>query len=308
MKKWFMGIDIGGTSVKIGQFNIDGKLVHKWEIKTKKEDNGKYIARDIYDSVKEHVDSLDNVIGYGFGVPGPVRHNYIDVCVNLGWKDYDLKAEFSALVNNDHIIIKNDANVATLGESYHGAGQGIDNLAMITLGTGVGGGFVLYNELYDGVNGNAGEIGHLTITSNHHFKCNCGRYNCLETHASATGVKNIYNALKENYTESALFNYEEPSAKVIFDCAKANDALALEVVDEVTSSIAYACHVFSVVTNPEVILIGGGLAKAGQYLLEQIRLKYVDIAFAPTKDLRIELATLGNDAGIYGAARMVMLK
>lgn len=305
LKKWLIGIDIGGTTVKIGQFSLEGKLIDKWEIHTNKEAYGSHIINDIAASIDSRLD-LDDVLGYGFGVPGPVQEDVVEICVNLGWKDYHLKDAFSKLVNNDNIRVNNDANVATLGESYFGAGVGKDNIAMITLGTGVGGGLVLYNRVYSGYNGNAGEIGHLTIPSKHTFHCNCGRDNCLETHASATGVKNIYNELKKEYETSSLFIFEAPSAKKIFDHAKSGDPLAVQVVDEVTSAIAYACQVVASITNPGMVLIGGGLAKAGDFLLKPIQEKFCASAFGPTKGMQIKLATLGNDAGIYGAARMVM--
>jgi glucokinase len=302
-----MGIDIGGTTVKIGQFDLNGELLYKWEVRTDKVDHGKNIARDIYLSIKERISDISEIQGYGFGVPGPVREDVAKVCVNLGWVNYDLKNAFKAFVENDNIHIGNDANVAALGEAFYGAAKGFSNMAMITLGTGVGGGFVLGGNIFDGASGNAGEIGHLAIPNSYNFQCNCGKKGCLETIASATGIKNIYNELKDKTQEpSILDNYIEPSAKLIVDCAKKGDKLAERIVEEVADAIGYAAHVFGVTTNPSVIVIGGGVSKAGDYLIDKIKKYYDSYIFAPAKNTKILEAKLGNEAGIYGCAKLVM--
>ncbi|MEC9484387.1 MAG: ROK family glucokinase [Candidatus Izemoplasma sp.] len=306
MKQWIIGIDVGGTTVKIGKFSRIGDLIKKWEIPTNTSNHGSHILKDIYDAIKREIPNLDDIHGYGFGVPGPVHDNFIEVAVNLGWKDVDLPKTFGKLVNNDNIVVANDANVATLGEAAFGAAKGLSNVALITLGTGVGSGLVINNMIIDGVNGNAGEIGHMAIHSDYHFPCNCGKVNCLETFASASGVRNLYHAINERYNENSILDdMANPSAKQIFDAAKQGDRLATQVTDEVADAIGYGCHVYAMLVNPKRIVLGGGLAKAGDFLLTRVQKAFTEYVFDPVKDTEIVLATLGNDAGIYGAAEMV---
>lgn len=307
MRKYVYGIDIGGTSIKMGLFNEKGRVLKKWEIKTDSSNQGKNIIDDIYKSIIKTTPNLDEVIGYGFGVPGPIVDNNASVVVNLGWKNVNIKNELKDRLKNDNIMVANDANVATLGEAAYGAGKGKKEVAMLTLGTGVGGGFVVNGKIIEGVNGAAGEIGHLLVDKNSSLKCNCGNYGCLETVASATGIRNLYLQMKETYQgDSSLFKLSKVSAKSIFDAAKNNDELAIKVVDEATSYIGYACCVIGIITNPEVIVIGGGVSKAGDLLINKIISSFKESAFESVLNTKIILATLGNDAGIFGAARMVI--
>ncbi len=307
MKQYVYGIDVGGTTVKIGLFDSTAKLIEKWEIPTNKSEQGSNIIHDIYASIKKKTPNLNEVIGYGFGVPGPVVHNVVPVAVNLGWEDNDLKQDFGKLVNNFNIFVANDANVAALGEAAYGAGAGKDNVAMITLGTGVGCGIVVGGEVVEGYVGAAGELGHVNVLPKNPLSCNCGNSGCLETIASATGIKNTYQFLKDGYNgKSMLDSYKNPSAKAIFDFAKKNDELALKVVDYAAYYLGYACSILAVTTNPELIVFGGGVSKAGQFLIDKIQKEFQQFAFHACKDTRIMEAKLGNDAGIYGSARLVL--
>ncbi|AIO18991.1 Glucokinase [Candidatus Izimaplasma bacterium HR1] len=307
MKKYVYGIDIGGTTIKMGLFNQDTSLLEKWEIKTSKTNDGRNVINDIYQSIIKKTPNLQEVIGYGFGVPGPVIKNNVSVVVNLGWKDVNLKNEFKDLLENDNICVGNDANVATLGEAFYGAGKGKKQVAMLTLGTGVGGGIVVDGNVVEGYNGAAGEIGHLYVSQEYEFACNCGKKGCLETVASATGIRNLYYKMKESFQgNSTLEKLELPSAKAIFSAAKHNDELASKVVEEASKNIGYACAILSVASNPEVIIIGGGVSKSGEFLFEKVRRYFKKFTFVSVENTKIVGATLGNDAGIYGAARMVI--
>ncbi|QMS85921.1 ROK family glucokinase [Candidatus Xianfuyuplasma coldseepsis] len=309
MKPYVYGIDIGGTSIKFGLFNRQLQLEKKWEIPTNSSNNGESIFGDIVDSIKMHTPDLSQIEGYGFGVPGPVLKNYVQMCVNLGWKNVDLQDRLRDELKNDHIVVGNDANVAALGEAFLGAAKGRKNVAMLTLGTGVGSGIVVDGRLLEGHNGSAGELGHLTIPQEQPIACNCGKKGCLETVASATGIRNIYHRLNEDFTgHSTLYDNDYVDSKAIFDAAKAGDKLAISVVDEAAYYIGYACHVLSVTTDPSVIVIGGGVSKAGEFLIEKVTNEFHRLVFQPTNDTVIVTAQLGNDAGIYGAAGLVKIR
>lgn len=305
--KYIFGIDIGGTTVKIGLFSEDGGFLRKWEIFTNKEENGKFIVNDIYKSiVKENID-LEDVIGYGFGVPGPVVHNHILQCVNLGWKYYDLVGEFATLVNNENIIVQNDANVAALGESFKGAAEGKEDAVMITLGTGVGGGIISNSKPVEGAFGGGGEIGHIVVNHQDGRQCNCGSTGCLETIASATGIKKEYiDMAKELNLPAKLVSKGRVSAKAIFKEAKLGDELSVAVIDRISFYLGYACHILSVTTNPDIIVIGGGVSKAGDFLLSRIDKEFRKYKFISAQNTKIKLAILGNDAGMYGAAMLIL--
>ncbi len=307
MSKYIYGIDIGGTTIKFGLFNYEGKLHEKWEVKTDSSNDGANVLDDIYQEIIKKTPNLDDVLGYGFGVPGPVVDNNIPIVVNLGWTNVNLKNELKELLKNNNIFVGNDANVAALGEAAYGAGKGKNEVAMVTLGTGVGGGLVVNGKLVEGFHGAAGEIGHMNVNPDHLFECNCGNTGCLETVASATGIRNIYHSMKKDYSgESSLFNLKLPSAKAIFDAAKRNDDLAVKVVEKASYYIGYACSVIGIMSNPELIVIGGGVSRAGDFLIDQIKTNFDKLKFAPIKETKICQALLGNDAGIYGAARLVI--
>jgi len=305
MMQSICGIDIGGTQVKIGQFDLEGNLLNKWAIDTNKEENGKHILSDVYNFLNETI-NLKTVIGFGFGVPGPVKGNQVLECVNLGWGYKDVKAEFEALVGNDKIItVDNDANVAALGEASFGAGDGAKNTVMLTLGTGVGGGVIIDGNILKGVNGAGGEIGHMPMVEGG-FLCGCGNYGCLETLTSATGIKALATKyLKEGTLTSRLSLEEDFSAKFVFENAKRGDVLGMKVVEDVAYYLAKACATLAVTVDPESFIFGGGVSAAGDFLFDKVKDNYQNIAFKPVKNVTFKVAKLGNDAGIYGAMMAV---
>ncbi len=306
---YLFGIDIGGTTVKIGVLNTSGDIIEKFEITTNKKDNGSNILPDIAKNVVSYLDNnkidYKNVKGIGFGVPGPVTNNVVMLCVNLGWGKVDLKEEFSKLIPfKTNIACANDANVAAIGEMWKCAGAKYSNAVMLTLGTGVGGGVIVNNSAIDGSNGAGGELGHIKVDFKHNFQCNCGLKGCLETVTSATGVVNIAKKyLKEE--KSTMSNIQNLTCKDVFDCAANKDELAIKVVDEVCNILGYTCSILAATTDPEVFIVGGGVSKAGNVLIEGITKYYKEYAFKVVKDTPIMLATLGNDAGMIGAAFLV---
>ncbi|MCK5761366.1 MAG: ROK family protein, partial [Candidatus Izimaplasma sp.] len=207
---------------------------------------------------------------------------------------------------NDNIYIGNDANIATLGESLHGVAKGYQKIAMITIGTGIGGGFVVDSKIIDGAHGAAGEIGHIKVVHENQIQCNCGNYGCLETVASATGIKREFKRLVETTKlPSTLRGKKLVSVKMIFDAAKKGDLLCRKIVDRTAYYIGYTCHVISLTTNPEIIIIGGGVSNAGNFFIDLIQKYFNQFLFLPVENTIITKATLGNDAGIYGAASLV---
>ena len=291
----------------------EGQILDKWEIKTRTEDNGAYIVSDIAESLKKAIAekgySMDDVIGAGMGVPGPVMADgTINRCVNLGWGVYNAAAELSGLLG---VPVKagNDANVAALGEQWMGGGKGYDNVVMITLGTGVGCGIILDGKILAGTTGAAGECGHMTIADPEDmiYTCGCGRHGCLETLTSATGVVNIAKHLVETTDKAtSLRDLPEITSKDIWDAAKAGDAGALEVVDKVAYYLGKALNTIAVTVNPEIFVVGGGVSKAGQFLIDKVEESFQNQAFHAVKNTKVTLATLGNDAGMVGAARLVL--
>ncbi len=311
MAKYVFGVDVGGTTVKMGLFSADGNVMDKWEIPTRTENAGKEILPDIAESIRakmaEKEIPADDVAGVGVGVPGPVDGNgIVHTAVNLGWGQFDLKKELTGLLGGMRVEGGNDANVAALGEMWKGGGQGCRNLVAVTLGTGVGGGIIINGEILTGSTGAGGEIGHIHVEDNETESCNCGNFGCLEEYASATGIVRLANrALQADGKDSILRN-GEVSAKAIFDAVKAGDELAVEVAKEFGEYLGKGLGVIAGIINPEIIVIGGGVSKAGEVLFDYIRPPFERTVFSGCKDTIFALATLGNDAGIYGAAKMVL--
>ena len=311
MKKYAVGIDLGGTTVKLGIFTVEGQLLDKWEIVTRKEENGKHILPDIAEAVlgklQEKGIVKDEVAGAGIGIPGPVRADgTVNGCVNLGWGVVPVKAELEALLGVP-VEAGNDANVAALGESWQGGGKGYGNAVMVTLGTGVGGGVVIDGGVISGFHGYGGEIGHMMMNPDETEYCNCGKRGCLEQYASATGVVRVAKKyLAKKITQSPLRDCENLTAKDVFDAAKENDTLALEIVEDVCSTLALALSYISCTVDPEVFIIGGGVSKAGSILTDTIAKYFVNDVFGDQKKTVFALASLGNDAGIYGSAKLVL--
>lgn len=313
MGKKCIGVDVGGTSVKIGLFEVTGELLHKWEVPTRKEEGGKYVIGDVAASILKTLEEknipLSEVVGAGMGVPGPVMPDgYVEVCVNLGWRDKYPEKELSQLLSGLPVKSGNDANVAALGEMWQGGGKGYDDIVMVTLGTGVGGGVIVGQKIIAGKHGLGGEIGHIHIRDEETEKCNCGGVGCVEQVASATGIaREARRKMAAVDTPSSLRRFgDKVSAKNVLDAAKEGDALALEVMEVVGHYLGLALAQISMVTDPEVFVIGGGVSRAGQFLIDTIYKHYDQFTPISGNKSGIVLATLGNDAGIYGAARLIL--
>ena len=312
MANYVFGIDVGGTSVKCGLFQTDGTLLEKWEIPTRTENGGSEILPDIAKSVKakmaEKGIAADDVAGVGIDVPGPVNDKgELSIAVNLNWGYKNIVKELSDELGGMAVKAANDANAAALGELWAGGGKGSKNLVMVTLGTGVGGGIIVDGKMVAGANGAGGEIGHLNVCEDESEACNCGQHGCLEQYASATGVVRMAKRkLAKTTEETSLRKFEDLTAKDVFDEAKAGDKVALEIVDEVCEILGKALGKIACVVNPEVFVIGGGVSKAGQILIDTIKKYYVPNTFSSCKDARFELASLGNDAGMYGCMCLVL--
>lgn len=315
MKPYAFGVDIGGTTIKMGFFTTDGIFVDKWEITTHTENNGEKIlpdiARSIKKKLKENELTLDDLEGVGIGVPGPVLSDgVVNQCVNLGWGVIDVRRELSSLLDGIYVAVGNDANVAALGEQWNGGGKGHDNVVMVTLGTGVGGGIILGGKILAGSHGAAGEIGHMKVRDNETAVCGCGKRGCLEQYSSATGVVRLARiALEANPTaETPLRGLDPLTAKDVFDYAKTGDEFSLSVIETVGKMLGEAIAHITCVIDPDVIVIGGGVSKAGQILLDAVEKYYKPAAFHACRDTDFKLAVLGNDAGMYGAVRMILNK
>ena len=311
MEKFVFGIDLGGTTVKLGLLSVEGVLKEKWEIPTRTENGGEHILSDIAASVKEKMSALnisvEQVLGAGLGVPGAVlADRYVDPCVNLNGWGGDVAGALSELCGFP-VKAANDANAAALGEMWRGGGEGCDNVVFVTLGTGVGGGIVMGGKLLSGVHGAAGELGHIKVSTAEEEKCGCGKKGCLEQYASATGiVREAKRMLAESDAPSALRELEKVTAKDVFDYAKKGDAMAKEVVAFFGETLGRALSIVSCVCDPEVFVIGGGVSAAGQVILDVVEESFVRHAFPASEKTRFTLATLGNDAGVYGAARLIL--
>ncbi|MDD6810479.1 MAG: ROK family glucokinase [Lachnospiraceae bacterium] len=311
MANYVFGVDIGGTTVKLGLFDINGNVLDKWEIPTRTENSGTKILPDIAESIQAKIAekgiAKDDVAGVGVGAPGPVDGDgVVHKAVNLGWNQFNLKKELTTLLDGMHVEGGNDANVAALGEMWKGGGQGHKNLVAVTLGTGVGGGIIINGKIMTGATGAGGEIGHIHVEDHETEACGCGNYGCLEEYASATGITRLANrALKASDKDSVLRN-GEVSAKTVFDAVKAGDELAIEVAKQFGDYLGKGLGIIAGVINPEIFVIGGGVSKAGEVLFDYIKPSFEATAFHACKDTAFALATLGNDAGIYGAAKMVL--
>lgn len=319
-EKWIVGVDLGGTTTKIAFITMDGEIVEKWEVPTDNSNEGQNITSNIAKAIDEKLSELgqkkEKLIGVGMGAPGPVdyENGIVLNVVNLGWKDnYPLKESLESSTMLP-AAIENDANCAALGEMWKGAGNGAKDLVCITLGTGVGGGVIANGNIVQGVNGAAGEIGHITAVPYDGAPCNCGKTGCLETVASATGIVRI--AMEEltkgqsnGELNKILTSNGKITAKDVFDTAKNGDALALQVLDVVCFHLGFAAANIANTLNPNMIVLGGGVSKAGSILLDKVKEYFAKYAFSAVRDSTVlSLATLGNDAGVLGAAWLIKNK
>ncbi|MDY3919324.1 MAG: ROK family glucokinase [Candidatus Limivivens sp.] len=311
MKKYCFGIDVGGTTVKCGLFSTEGAVLDKWEIPTRTEDNGVNILPDVAAAIDAKIQEKgldkEEIAGVGIGIPGPVDENgEVSMAVNLHWGRVKISEDLGRMTGLP-VKAGNDANVAALGEMWMGGGAGYKNVILATLGTGVGGGIIVNGKIVTGTHGAGGEIGHTHVDDNFPDACNCGNRGCLEQVASATGIARLgREKLASTDRPSLMRNSKEVSAKTVFDAVKAGDELAMEVAEQFGKYLGTALACFACVVDPEVFVIGGGVSKAGQVVLDYIQKYYKEYAFSACKDVAFALAKLGNDAGIYGAAKLVL--
>lgn len=311
--KYCFGIDVGGTTIKMGLFCESGTIQDKWEIKTRTEDEGVQILPDIADAIKGKMEEKDiskeDVIGIGIGIPAPITEDgTVKNTANLGWHYKEVTKELQELTGMK-VLAGNDANVAALGEMWLGGGAGHKNMVMVTLGTGVGGGVIVNGKILIGNHGAGGEIGHICVNYEETASCGCGCKGCLEQYASATGIARLAKErLLENDDPSVLRNRsaDKLSAKAVFDAVKEGDKVADEIAAKAGRYLGHALANIAVVTDPSVIVIGGGVSRAGEILLSYIEKPYLERVFFANKDVKFALAKLGNDAGICGAAKLVL--
>ena len=314
MKEYAFGIDLGGTTAKIGLFTTSGALLEKWEVATDTSNAGEHILENLAAAVlgkmKEKSIQPEQVEGVGIGVPGPVLDSSIVpiVCANLGgWGERNVSAQLSGLLDGLKVLVGNDANVAALGEIWMGAAKGAKNAVMVTLGTGVGGGVVVNGKVIDGVHGAGGEIGHITVNRHETAVCGCGKRGCLEQYSSATGVvRCMKKLLDENPDTPCTLRGTEFAAKDVFDAARNGDALAAREVDEMSDTLGMALANIASTVDPEAFLVGGGVARAGDVLFAPLNKHFQEYAFKSCRETPIKQASLGNDAGIYGAVRLIV--
>ena len=314
MKEYAFGIDLGGTTAKIGLFTTAGALLEKWEVPTDTSNAGEHIlenlAAAIMGKMQEKAIPAEQVEGVGIGVPGPVLDSSVVpiVCANLGgWGQRNVAAQLSGLLDGLKVLVGNDANVAALGEIWMGAAKGCRSAVMVTLGTGVGGGVIVNGKVIDGSHGAGGEIGHITVNRHETATCGCGKHGCLEQYSSATGVvRCMKKLLDENPDIPCTLRGINFAAKDVFDAARSGDALAAREVDEMTDTLGMALASIAATTDPEMFMIGGGVARAGEVLFDPLREHYKTYAFKSCRETPIVAATLGNDAGIYGSVRLIV--
>ncbi|MGM9613578.1 MAG: ROK family glucokinase [Butyricicoccus sp.] len=313
MESYVFGVDIGGTTVKLGLFSAEGVLLDKWEIPSRKENGGAFVLPDIAQSITGKMAEKglisDQILGIGIDVPGPVdAETTVYRCVNLGWGVFNIRNRMHELLPDiPHIEAANDANVATLGELWQGGGKGRSSAAMFTLGTGVGGGVVIDGKIIAGTGGAAGEVGHITVNPEETVRCNCGKCGCLEQYASAQGIVRMAKVmLAESDEPSGLRAMEDFTAKEICDLARGGEQMAQKIVERCGDYLGRAMSFVACTIDPEVFILGGGMSRAGAVLTDAISKAYQKYAFHVSSDTPIVIATLGNDAGIYGCARMIL--
>ncbi len=312
MEKWLVGVDVGGTTIKLAFITMDGEIVEKWAINTNAANAGIHVVKDITNAITGKLTELNEpksrLHAIGIGAPGPIdlETGIIYGAVNIGWGTYPLRTRMEEEINLP-VATDNDANVAALGEMWKGAGNGAKDLVFITLGTGVGGGIVANGKIISGTNGAGGEVGHMTSIPSGGFLCNCGKTGCLETVASATGIVRIAHEKLQTATESSLRNIYikngRITAKNVFEQAKQGDILSLQVVNNVVFHLGLSLANIANVLNPEKIIIGGGVSKTGDFLIEKLQPYFEQFTFKRVREgATLHIATLGNDAGIFGAA------
>ena len=310
MARFVFGADIGGTTAKIGLLTETGEKVDFWEVPTRTDNGGEFVLTDVAEAIRAKINEKNindaDVVGVGVGVPGAV--NVDGLCyqaVNLGWEN-------RAVVNELHSKVKlpvkagNDANVAALGESWKGGGQGYQNMLLVTLGTGVGGGIINEGKILNGAKGSGGEIGHIHLVDDEPDTCGCGKHGCFEQYASATGAVRIAKRILAETTEDSVLRSGTFECKDIFDAAKKGDAVATRIAERYGYYLGKGIAITASVVNPEIIVLGGGVSKAGDMLFDLLMPSFKKYVFPGCGDAKFALAKLGNDAGVYGAAKMLL--
>lgn len=311
MGKYAFGVDIGGTTVKIGLFEAEGNLLEKWEIPTRKNNRGAEVLPDVAGSVlakmKERAILPKEVIGVGVGAPGAVAGDgfMVNGAVNIGWGPFHLTRTLQEYLQIP-VISANDANAAAFGEMWQGGGRGYRNMVAVTLGTGVGGGIIIDGKLVAGATGAGGEIGHIHISDEETQECGCKNKGCLEQYASATGLVRLAEKRLAADLAPSVLRGQEISARTVFDAVKAGDSVAMEIAEEFGDYLGKGLAIVAAVVNPEIFVIGGGVSGAGEILLRYVEPAFSRYVFAACRNVKFTLATLGNDAGIYGAAGLVL--
>lgn len=311
--RYCFGVDVGGTSVKIGLFTVEGNILDKWEIKTRRENDGEAILPDIAASLSDKIQekglNKDEIEGIGIGIPAPVTGDgIVKNTANLGWGYKEVNRELRELTGLD-VQAGNDANLAALGEMWLGAGQGQKNMIMVTLGTGVGGGAIVDGRPMVGANGASAEIGHVCVNYHEKKKCGCGKTGCLEQYASATGIARLARMrLAWDDTPSLLRGQEKLDAKAVFDAMKEGDAVADEIVDQFSAYLGHGLANVAIIVDPALIVIGGGVSKAGDIMIPYIKKYFLEKAFFANRETEFVMAKLDNDAGICGAAKLIIDK
>ena len=308
MATYYIGVDVGGTTIKMGLFSDTGELLEKWEIPTRLDNHGENILPDVVESMEQkRAERGGNIRGISEGIPGPVTDDGVVLkCANLGWDVFSVKNTLAGLTGVGNVKVGNDANIAALGEMWKGGGRGYDSIVMVTLGTGVGGGIIHKGKILTGSRGAGGEIGHMKVEMEETETCGCGCHGCLEQYASATGVVRL--AKKYMREDSCLAGKKQITAKMVFDGAKAGDEYCLEIVEKFGRYLGVALSNVAHVADPEAFVIGGGVSKAGQIILDVVQKYYDENSMYALKNKDFHLAELGNDAGIYGAVRMVLFQ
>ena len=310
MANYGYGVDVGGTAVKLGRFTSDGKLVEKWSISTDITDSGANVLADIANTIKENISanslSRDQLLGVGIGFPGTAYKDGTASAVNIGWNRIPLISTLEGLLGLQ-VKCLNDANAAALGEMWAGSGKGFEDLLMVTLGTGVGGGVIIGGRLLIGAHCAGGEIGHIPIEPAETRQCNCGSYGCFEQYASATGNVRLANDILASTDEpSTLRSFPQLSSKICWDQALAGDKVALQIAERFCYYLGRGLAAAVNAIDPQVVLIGGGVSKTGQPLIDMTEKYFRAFAFPACRDIPLRLATLGNDAGIYGCVYSLM--
>lgn len=311
MERYAFGVDIGGTTVKIGLFDETGGLLDKWEIPTNKANNGESILQDIAESLlakmKEKGIREEDLAGIGVGAPGAVddEGTLVGGAVNIGWKPFNIPEALNAYIKVP-VKAANDANAAAFGEMWKGGGRGCQNMVAVTLGTGVGGGIIVGGNILTGATGAGGEIGHIHIEDDETEECGCKQKGCLEQYASATGIVRLARRRLAKDEKPSVLRGQELSAKSVFDAVKEKDEVAMEIAEQFGEYLGKGLAAVAGVVNPERFVIGGGVSKAGEILLSYVEPQFQKYVFQQCRGARFVLAQLGNDAGIFGAAGLVL--